>query len=126
MGCNLCNFRYCNAVTAQPCTFLNKSKSLYLYCTSYIIIYGGIHIVCPIVPVIHWRNKPNHWGNQYPQFLEVAGPSGCVSRANIKKCRFMDKRVREMSHFFAAPPRVFPLSVRARVHALFYPQIPTA
>ena len=31
-----------------------------------------------------------------------------------KKCRFMDKRVREISCFFVAPPRVFPLSVRAR------------
>ena len=77
-------------------------------------MYGGIHIVCPIVPVIHWQNKPNHWGNQYPQFLEVAGPSGCVWRANTKKCRFMDERMREISRFFVAPPRVFPLSVRTR------------
>ena len=31
-----------------------------------------------------------------------------------KKCRFMDKRVREISRFFVVQPRVFPLSVRAR------------
>ena len=30
-----------------------------------------------------------------------------------EKCRFMDKRVREISRFFVAPPRVFPLSVLA-------------
>ena len=29
----------------------------------------------------------------------------------------MDKRVREILHFFVAPPRVFPLSVRARCRA---------
>ena len=28
-----------------------------------------------------------------------------------QKCRFMDKRVCEISRFFVAPPRVFPLSV---------------
>jgi len=28
----------------------------------------------------------------------------------------MDKRVREISHFFVAPPRMFPLSVCARAH----------
>ena len=31
-----------------------------------------------------------------------------------KKCRFMAKRVREISRFNVAPPQVFPLSVRAR------------
>ena len=31
-----------------------------------------------------------------------------------EKCRFMDKREREISRFFGAPPRAFPLSVRAR------------
>ena len=30
-----------------------------------------------------------------------------------EKCRFMDKRVREILRFFVAPPRVFPLSVFA-------------
>ena len=43
----------------------------------------------------------------------------------------MDKRLREISRFFVAPPRVFPLSVcpRARgprVNANFYPKIPAA
>ena len=28
-----------------------------------------------------------------------------------EKCRFLDKRVREISRFFVAPPSVFPLSV---------------
>ena len=30
---------------------------------------------------------------------------------STQKCRFMDKRVREIARFFVAPPRVFPLSV---------------
>ena len=30
-----------------------------------------------------------------------------------EKCRFIDKRVREISRFFVAQPRVFPLSVCA-------------
>ena len=35
-------------------------------------------------------------------------------RVHTKKCRFMYKRVREISRVFFVPPRVFPLSVRAR------------
>ena len=31
--------------------------------------------------------------------------------AYTEKCRFMDKRVREISRFFVAPRRAFPLSV---------------
>ena len=52
----------------------------------------------------------------------------CILSPCTEKCRFMDKRVREVSRFFVAPPRVFPLSVceRAQVHTPFYPQIPPA
>ena len=42
-----------------------------------------------------------------------AEPCRWISRCT-KKCIFMEKRVREISRFFVAPPRVFPLSVRAR------------
>ena len=37
-----------------------------------------------------------------------------LCQITTKKCRFLDKRVREISRFFVVPPRVFPLSVRAR------------
>ena len=37
----------------------------------------------------------------------------CSFDSSTEKCRFMDKRVREISLFFVAPPRVFPLSVCA-------------
>ena len=33
---------------------------------------------------------------------------------STEKFTFMDKRLHEISRFFVAPPRVFPLSVRAR------------
>ena len=37
-----------------------------------------------------------------------------------EKCRFMDKRLCEISRFFVAPPRVFPLSVCARARESTY------
>ena len=61
------------------------------------------------------------------QFLaEQSGPAFSKSDGCTKKCRFMEKRVREISCFFVAPPArraCFP-SPSARVHALTSPQIP--
>ena len=41
--------------------------------------------------------------------------SHCKCLNCTEQCRFLDKRLREISRFLVAPPRVFPLSVRARV-----------
>ena len=56
--------------------------------------------------------------------FQLFGKSGSVFRSSktwdhntyTEKCRFMDKRLREISRFFVAPPRVFPLSICARAH----------
>ena len=45
------------------------------------------------------------------------GHGDLLKYAYTEKFRFMDKRLREISRFFVAPPRVFPLSVRARSRA---------
>ena len=45
-----------------------------------------------------------------PQILKFKASYSEIT--DTKKCRFMDKRVREISRFFVALPRVFPLSVR--------------
>ena len=47
-----------------------------------------------------------------PQILKFKASYSEIT--DTKKCRFMDKRVREISRFFAALPHIFPLSVRAR------------
>ena len=39
---------------------------------------------------------------------------------HTQKCRFMEKRVGEISRFFVAQPPVFPLSVRARPRTSLY------
>ena len=52
--------------------------------------------------------------NLSPQRALAAMPQSCIT---TEKCRFMDKRLREISRFFVAPPHVFPLSVRARFRA---------
>ena len=40
------------------------------------------------------------------------------TKRNTKKCTFLDKKVREISRSFVAPPCVFSLSVRARPHTV--------
>ena len=47
-------------------------------------------------------------------FLTIKGGEKTVHNSYAEKFRFMDKRVREISRFFVAPPHVFPLSVCAR------------
>ena len=53
-------------------------------------------------------------------FLTIKGGEKTVHNSYAEKFRFMDKRVREISRFFVAPPRVFHLSVDRP----YYPQIP--
>ena len=45
------------------------------------------------------------------------GKEGVGKGRDTQKCRFIEKRVREISHFFVATLHVFPLFVRARPRA---------
>ena len=46
----------------------------------------------------------------YPLFNSIFVKSN-DDAVTTEQCRFMDKKVREISRFFVAPPRAFPLSV---------------
>ena len=48
--------------------------------------------------------------------MQMVGCSvlAAIMQASTEKCRFLDKRVREITRFFVAPQRMFFLSVHAR------------
>ena len=52
-----------------------------------------------------------------PYMTSISDPALCPQILCTEKCRFMDKRVREISLFFVVLPHVFPLFVHAPARA---------
>ena len=65
---------------------------------------SSISLLCPNESNCTWPLEPRNW----------VWKKGLRQSRYTEKFRFLDKRVRKISRFFGAPPRVFPLSVCAR------------